>query len=106
MLLFVFWYCHKRGRETRLEKERLAAEDADGGPVSSASSVADDGDSIFGSKHLGESSTQDIAQEKPDPPLIISDGRPNEYDRSRATVNDMPSVKDLPSPAVPSTPKE
>jgi hypothetical protein len=25
----VFWYCHKRGKETRLERERLAAEDAD-----------------------------------------------------------------------------
>ena len=22
MLLFVFWYCHKRGRDVRLEKER------------------------------------------------------------------------------------
>jgi hypothetical protein len=29
VLLFVFWYCHKRGKETRLEKERLAAEDAE-----------------------------------------------------------------------------
>ncbi|KIW08393.1 uncharacterized protein PV09_01305 [Verruconis gallopava] len=28
LLLFVFWYCHKRGKETRLEKERLAAQDA------------------------------------------------------------------------------
>lgn len=28
VLLFVFWYCHKRGKETRLEKERLAAENA------------------------------------------------------------------------------
>jgi hypothetical protein len=27
VLLFIFWYCHKRGKETRLEKERLAAED-------------------------------------------------------------------------------
>ena len=26
MLLFVFWYCHKRGREVRLEKERLLTE--------------------------------------------------------------------------------
>ena len=26
LLLFVFWYCHKRGRETRLEKERLTVE--------------------------------------------------------------------------------
>jgi hypothetical protein len=29
VLLFVFWYCHKRGRETRLERERLAAEQAE-----------------------------------------------------------------------------
>lgn len=26
VLLFVFWYCHKRGRETRLEKERASTE--------------------------------------------------------------------------------
>ncbi|KAG0633741.1 hypothetical protein HOY80DRAFT_1103220 [Tuber brumale] len=26
VVLFVLWYCHKRGREERLEKERLAAE--------------------------------------------------------------------------------
>lgn len=26
VLLFVFWYCHKRGREVRLEKERLLTE--------------------------------------------------------------------------------
>lgn len=24
VLLFVFWYCHKRGRETRLEREKTA----------------------------------------------------------------------------------
>ncbi len=28
MLLFVLWYCHKRGRETRLERER--SEDGSG----------------------------------------------------------------------------
>ena len=27
VLLLIFWYCHKRGREVRLEKERLAAEE-------------------------------------------------------------------------------
>ena len=27
MLLFVFWYCHKRGREVRLEKERQLTEE-------------------------------------------------------------------------------
>ena len=26
MLLFVFWYCHKRGREVRLAKERALTE--------------------------------------------------------------------------------
>ncbi len=26
MLLFVFWYCHKRGKEVRLEKERELTE--------------------------------------------------------------------------------
>jgi hypothetical protein len=25
VLLFVFWYCHKRGREVRLEKEASSA---------------------------------------------------------------------------------
>ncbi|KAI9790499.1 MAG: hypothetical protein M1835_000934 [Candelina submexicana] len=27
ILLFVFWYCHKRGKETRLEKERLLSKE-------------------------------------------------------------------------------
>ena len=26
VLLFVFWYCHKRGKEVRLEKERALTE--------------------------------------------------------------------------------
>lgn len=26
VLLFIFWYCHKRGKEVRLEKERLLTE--------------------------------------------------------------------------------
>lgn len=26
MLLFVFWYCHKRGKEVRLERERQITE--------------------------------------------------------------------------------
>jgi len=49
LLLFVFWYCHKRGKETRLEKERLAAQDesSDLESVSdmSDSLMVDDGDS-------------------------------------------------------------
>ena len=27
VLLLIFWYCHKRGREVRLERERLTMED-------------------------------------------------------------------------------
>ena len=27
VLLFVFWYCHKRGREVRLEKQRQLTEE-------------------------------------------------------------------------------
>lgn len=30
MLLFVLWYCHKRGRETRLEREKSEVIDGSG----------------------------------------------------------------------------
>lgn len=41
VLLFIFWYCHKRGKEVRLEKERLLTESEiaaldDGAPVTSS----------------------------------------------------------------------
>ncbi|KAH7088556.1 hypothetical protein FB567DRAFT_341684 [Paraphoma chrysanthemicola] len=102
LLLFVFWYCHKRGRETRLEKERLAAEDANSAQASSASSINEDADSIFGDKPkrkpVGSASpvtTGEVPQrETPREPLIISDGR----DDAPATVNDLPSVSHLPDP--------
>lgn len=42
--MFVLWYCHKRGREVRLEKERSAAADL-GGHVEELS----DTDSAIGS---------------------------------------------------------
>jgi hypothetical protein len=29
VLLFVLWYCHKRGKETRLEKEKAAGAESD-----------------------------------------------------------------------------
>ncbi|KAJ4305518.1 hypothetical protein N0V90_001049 [Kalmusia sp. IMI 367209] len=100
LLLFVFWYCHKRGRETRLEKERLAAGDADSTLASSASSIGSDADSVFGPRAAGESSRQGVAEEeRPQPPLIISDGAGTEPDEPKATVHDMPSVRDLPSPS-------
>ncbi|KAH9871816.1 hypothetical protein J1614_006073, partial [Plenodomus biglobosus] len=102
VLLFVFWYCHKRGRETRLEKERLAAEDSQLGG-SSASSINDETDSIFGDKPKGNDGDADA----PKPPLIISDG--NDPEGTTASVADLPSVSHLPDPKegqvpVPATP--
>jgi hypothetical protein len=86
VLLFVFWYCHKRGREVRLEKEKLAAEGGDPALDSSAS-FTDDGGSIV---EEGESS-KTKEKEKAEPPLIL-------HDDKEATVSDMPSVSHLPDP--------
>lgn len=92
VLLFVFWYCHKRGRETRLEKERLAAEDAQPGGVSSASSINDGTDSIFGDRPRAPDSDAEV----PKPPLIISDG--NDPEGTAEAVLDLPGVGHLPDP--------
>jgi len=43
VLLFVFWYCHKRGKESRLEKEKLAAQEGQ----SDVESVSDMDDSLM-----------------------------------------------------------
>ncbi|KAF2661236.1 hypothetical protein K491DRAFT_701219 [Lophiostoma macrostomum CBS 122681] len=104
LLLFVFWYCHKRGRETRLDKERLAAEgEAAGAPDSTFGSEASDND---GDSLLGESSTSNARnEEKPEPPLILRDNK----EEGSAGVDDMPSVLHLPDPKtvlLPETPAE
>ncbi|CAO2647731.1 Nn.00g086530.m01.CDS01 [Neocucurbitaria sp. VM-36] len=100
VLLFVFWYCHKRGRETRLEKERLVAEEAASGRGSSASSINEDADSIFGDK---KKPAKQGEKETPKSPLIIGDGK--ETGESSATVEDMPSVSHLPDPKDGQVPK-
>lgn len=91
VLLFVFWYCHKRGRETRLEKERLAAEEGQ----SSTSSINEDADSIFGSKANLKDEEKEVSQE----PLVITDGKEKE-----AELSDLPSVSHLPEPKAGSPP--
>jgi hypothetical protein len=96
VLLFVFWYCHKRGRETRLEKERLAVEESQAGRVSSASSVHEDVDSIFGSQLKTREGEGTRAATPPQEPLIISDGK--EKEGQAGTVSDLPSVSHLPDP--------
>ena len=103
-MLFVFWYCHKRGRETRLEKEGLAAKEGEAAQGNSSSDT-DDGDSIFGNPDKAKANAKAAAEasksqdgEKPTPPLIISDGK-EENAGSSAKIEDMPSVKDLPDPS-------
>jgi HPt (histidine-containing phosphotransfer) domain-containing protein len=106
VLLFVFWYCHKRGRETRLEKERLAAEDGQPGRISSASSINEDADSIFGDP--SKSKTRDSGKVTPaspaQEPLIIKDNKEKEGESS-AAVADLPSVSHLPDPKSGEVPK-
>ncbi|KAF2791474.1 hypothetical protein K505DRAFT_419118 [Melanomma pulvis-pyrius CBS 109.77] len=91
LLLFVFWYCHKRGREVRLEAERLAAEGGDPALDSSASFTDDSSSFLEESTEAGSSKKKG---EKAEPPLIIHDNK----EEGAATVNDMPSVLHLPDP--------
>lgn len=98
VLLFVFWYCHKRGRETRLEKDRLAAEEAESSRAASAASSInekDDADSIFGEKPKRKPVGSSTTAEQPTEPLIIKDNKEAE---SAAAVSDLPSVSHLPDP--------
>ncbi|RYO59456.1 hypothetical protein AA0116_g6296 [Alternaria tenuissima] len=105
VLLFVFWYCHKRGRETRLEKERLAAEEGQAGRISSASSINEDTDSIFGdqSKAKTRDSGKITPASPPQEPLIIRDSK--EKEEQSAAVADLPSVSHLPDPTLGQVPK-
>lgn len=105
ILLFVFWYCHKRGREVRLEKEGLAAKQAEEANASSTSSLAEDADSIFGDPAKVKANASAAGEaikaqddDKPNPPLIISDGKEGKP-APEMRVEDMPSVKDLPDPS-------
>lgn len=93
VLLFVFWYCHKRGRETRLEREGLAAKEGESALASSASSFTDnDGDSLL-------ASTADASASK---------FNEKEGEQSASALNEqLPSVLDLPDPGtvpLPDTP--
>jgi hypothetical protein len=97
LLLFVFWYCHKRGRETRLDKERLAGEAPDSTFGSEASD--NDGDSLIGESSTSNANAnaknKDKDEEKTEPPLILRD---NKEEGTGADVDDMPSVLHLPDP--------
>lgn len=84
LLLFVFWYCHKRGRETRLEKEKLAAE----------AEADDDGDETV--SEFDESAVLEKPS-KGEPPITIHTDLSAE-DKPRATVSDLPVSLNQPEP--------
>ena len=101
VLLFVFWYCHKRGRETRLEKERLATEGEASGQASSSASYVEDQDSIFGDKPKKGKETEGT-EEVASPPLILSDHKEAE---EASNTMELPSVSHLPDPKPGKTPE-
>ena len=84
LLLFVFWYCHKRGRETRLEKERLAVE--------TDSDVADDTTSELEESEILEKPSTGIES-----PITIH-SNPSGNDKSSTRACDISSVIDQPKP--------
>jgi len=85
----VFWYCHKRGRETRLEREGLAAQEGESALASSASSITDDADSLLSTKAKASTNAQDNAAE--------GSGKDIPKERNLED-NDLPSVSHLPDP--------
>lgn len=82
LLLFVFWYCHKRGRETRLEKERLAVETDSDATEETASDLEE-------SEILEKSSTGI------EPPITMQSS-PRGNDKSSTGAGDMPSAINQP----------
>jgi hypothetical protein len=96
VLLFVFWYCHKRGKETRLARESAAKT-----PVSESDiEVSDPEESVILEK------PSDKAEGSPSGAEHQTDeNRPDDLAPkadTRATAADLPSVLDLPEPqAVP-----
>ncbi|KAF2204981.1 hypothetical protein GQ43DRAFT_437411 [Delitschia confertaspora ATCC 74209] len=88
LLLFVFWYCHKRGKETRLERERVESESA----LESSASVSSYSPSIASHKDDGGDG------EKQSPPLIIHDEKES-TEEFKVAVNNLPDVAHLPDPS-------
>jgi hypothetical protein len=75
VLLFVFWYCHKRGKETRLEKERLSAEGQS--DLESSSELEDSVLEDTPGASTGNSKTLDSALNHPAPASVPLPETPN-----------------------------
>ncbi|KAJ9645887.1 hypothetical protein H2199_002930 [Coniosporium tulheliwenetii] len=98
LLLFVFWYCHKRGKEMRLEKERqgLAETESDAEKSAEASDLED-------SEVLEK--PREESEEDAEAPIKLHDD-PAVDEKPSSSVADMPSVLDLPEPADVALPKK
>jgi hypothetical protein len=97
VLLFVFWYCHKRGKETRLAKDKLSAENAAGS----------DGESNYASE-LDESAVLEKEADDIDPPIALNDSLAIE-EKPSAALEDLADVLNHPEPSkvpLPVTPSE
>jgi len=84
LLLFVFWYCHKRGKQTRLAKEGLKAEGSESDMDRSVSDLEES--AVF---------------EKPDdvePPITLGTG-PSAGEKPSTVVEDLPSILSQQVPA-------
>ncbi|QDS75374.1 hypothetical protein FKW77_002482 [Venturia effusa] len=94
LLLFVFWYCHKRGKETRLAREKLSAEDA-----------GSDAESNYASE-VDESTVLKREPGDVEPPIKLNDSLALEEKPSAALENledvlNQPEPSKVPLPATP-----
>lgn len=99
LLLFVFWYCHKRGRETRLARDKLSAEDA-----------GSDGESNYASE-IDESAVLEKEAGEVEPPIKLNDslaleGKPSVASEDLADVLNQLEPSKVPSPVAPSEAKK
>lgn len=96
LLLFVFWYCHKRGKETRLAKDKLSAED-----------VGSDRESNYASE-IDESAVLEKEAGEVEPPIKLNDSLALE-EKPSAALEDLADVLNQPEPSkvpLPVTPSE
>ena len=98
VLLFVFWYCHKRGKETRLERER----EADGQLNADVETLASDFDDDpsremieYPSRSRSHGHGHDRRDDYDD---YDRHDQPRKKSNNRIADSDLPSVRDLPDP--------
>ncbi|TID25250.1 hypothetical protein E6O75_ATG04455 [Venturia nashicola] len=82
LLLFVFWYCHKRGKETRLAKEKEAGSD---------------GESNYASE-MDESTVLEKEAGDVEPPIKLNDSLVLE-EKPSAALEDLEDVLNQPEPS-------